>query len=102
MDGILYCPCGSHVDGGVCSGRHAFAHLTKNGKITILSDAISSNSLYSIEKIKEKRLDFCPDKWVDGRIFVWITNGKQNLQYNKYESMLPGFRYGRTNMKKGK
>ena len=25
-----------------------------------------------------------------------------NLQYNKYESMLPGFRYGKTNMKKGK
>lgn len=51
---------------------------------------------------EEKRLDFCPDDWVNGRIFVWITDGKQNLQYNKYESMLPGFRYGRTNMKKGK
>lgn len=51
---------------------------------------------------EEKRLDFCPDEWVNGRIFVWITDGKQNLQYNKYESMLPGFRYGRTNMKKGK
>ena len=24
-------------------GRHAFAHLTKNGKITMVSDAISSN-----------------------------------------------------------
>lgn len=101
---------------GILSGRSYWTHATTNQVISLMPTDVPpegfvkgrSNSNAGIPNVGKKlfhnpisgeavRSKECPEGYVSGSLFIWITNGIENKQINNFIDEIPeGWSEGRT------